>query len=147
MQDSPPERAEPAAATDTADAALIARVRRTVLHRIALASTQQHLTVRAGPDGWQALLDGVECKVLHEAGDVLSYLLRLAPGAVIPGHRHPIDEECIVLEGELRIGEQLVLHAGDYHVGRADVLHAPISTPTGALIFLRGAAPEPAQSL
>ncbi|RYG10146.1 MAG: cupin domain-containing protein [Burkholderiales bacterium] len=56
----------------------------------------------------------------------------------IPSHRHSRDEECVVLQGALRIGSQLVVAAGGYHVARAGVLHAPITTEEGALIFLRG---------
>ena len=123
----------------------IGRIRRAMLERIAHASTGQHLTVRAGSRGWQPFLEGVRIKLLHEQGDApaVSYLLQLAPGAVVPSHRHPIDEECLVLEGELRIGDTLVLQSGDYHCARAGYLHAPTVAPDGALVFLRGAAPCP----
>lgn len=117
----------------------VARVRRRVFDRIAQDCTGRHLTVRAGPDGWVPLLEGIRCKVLRDEGKVLSCLLLLAPGATLPTHRHRVDEECIVLNGELRIGDSLVVRAGDYHVGRAGVLHAPITTAGGALLFLHGA--------
>lgn len=51
----------------------------------------------------------------------------------------------MVLEGSLRIGDDLVLHAGDFHVGRQGSMHAAASTETGALVYLRGAR-EPAGS-
>lgn len=127
---------------DPSDAEVIRRARRKVLEGIAYASSSKHTTIHAGADGWQPFLDGVRCKVLNEAANVLSYLLWLEPGAVLPAHRHPIDEECIVLEGELRMGDTLVMRAGDYHLGRAGVLHAPITSDTGALVFLRGAPPD-----
>lgn len=116
------------------------RVRSRVLERI--AADAAHLT---GPDdggGWQPFLKGIEFKALGEEGPVLSYLLRLAPGAIIPAHRHPLDEECVVLRGELRIGDTLRARQGDYQMVKAGVPHAPITTETGALIFLRGAVPE-----
>lgn len=125
----------------------IRRVHAAVLGRIAQASTPQHLTVAAGDDGWQPFLEGIACKVLHEEGDTLSYLLRLAPGAVLPAHRHASNEECVVLEGELCIGDAVTVRAGGYHLARAGVLHAPITAPRGAVIFLRGEAPNPAQFL
>jgi quercetin dioxygenase-like cupin family protein len=125
-----------------ADDGLIQRVRRKVLDRIAHDVVAQHLTVRRGAEGWQSLLPGIRCKVLYEQAGALSYLLELAPGAVLPAHRHAQDEECLVLRGQLRIGDQLVVEEGDFHVGRAGVLHAPISSDTGALLFLRGAAPD-----
>ncbi|CAN5686928.1 hypothetical protein BH11PSE7_BH11PSE7_35750 [soil metagenome] len=120
----------------------VERVRRQLLGRIAEASTPQHLTVQAGEQGWEPFLDGIRCKVLHEANGVLSYLLDLAPGAVLPAHRHPQDEECLVLEGDLQIGDALSLSAGGYHLARAGVLHAAITSHAGATVFLRGACPE-----
>ncbi|MCG2594609.1 cupin domain-containing protein [Ramlibacter sp. XY19] len=124
------------------DDSLIQRVRRRVLDRVAHDVVAQHLTVRGGAEGWQPFLPGIRCKVLYEQAGTLSYLLELAPGAVLPGHRHSQDEECLVLRGRLRIGDQLVVEEGDFHVGLAGVLHAPITTDAGALIFLRGAAPD-----
>ncbi|MEO7640802.1 MAG: cupin domain-containing protein [Ramlibacter sp.] len=133
-------------APENADAVL-SRVHRKVLERIAQASTDQHLTIAGDAGHWQPFLEGVECKVLKEDGVSMSYLLRLQPGAVIPSHRHSQDEECVVLEGALRIGGQLVVAAGGYHVAKAGVLHAPISTEIGALIFLRGEILSPSQFL
>lgn len=122
------------------DQAVLARVKRRVLARIAEEQASAHLTVRAEDGQWQPFGPGLTLKVLHEAGGVMSYLVRLAPGAVLPPHRHPMDEECVVLEGSLRIGG-LEVGAGGFHLGRQDVLHMPIVSERGALIFLRGAAP------
>lgn len=124
------------------DEDLIERVKRVLLERIARESMARHVTVHAGPEGWQPLLAGVCCKVLHEQDQVRSCLLRLEPGAVLPLHQHAVDEECIVLEGELCIGGQLVVRAGDYHLGRSGVPHATITSRCGALLFLRGAVPD-----
>lgn len=118
-----------------------ARIKRRLLRAIAADATSRHLTVPPGDDGWQPFAPGLDLKVLHEAGGIMSYLLRLAPGASIPPHRHPVDEECVVLEGELRIGE-LVVPTGGFHLARADAMHERIHSERGALIFLRGAAPE-----
>ena len=117
------------------------RIRHTLLGRIAGASTSRHLTIHAGPEDWQPFIDGIAFKLLRQDAGTLSYLLRFAPGARLPGHRHPQDEECIVMQGELQIGE-LKVAAGSYHLARAGELHADISAPGGAMIFLRGACPE-----
>lgn len=90
------------------------------------------------------MVPGIERKVLHESGGVMSYLLKFAPGAVLPAHRHPVDEECVVIEGTLRIGDRL-LPAGSFHMVRADVLDADSSSDEGALIYLRGASPRAEQ--
>ena len=128
----PPEPMEPARAD---------RIKRRLMLRIAEEQRGRHLTVRADDGQWQPFGPGLTIKVLHEADGVMSYLLRLAPGATLPPHRHPMDEECVVLDGTLRIGE-LEVAAGGFHLGRQDVLHMPIVSEGGALIFLRGAVPE-----
>jgi ChrR Cupin-like domain len=91
--------------------------------------------------GWQDFGPGLRIKVLHHDGGVVSYLLRLAPAAALPVHRHPIDEECVVIEGEVQIAA-LRLGAGGFHLGRKDMLRDQLQSRDGALIFLRGAKPE-----
>jgi anti-sigma factor ChrR (cupin superfamily) len=121
-----------------------ARIRRHLLRRIANEQMPQHKTVLPGEAGWEPLGPGLAMKRLHESGGILSYLVRLAPGAVLAAHRHPVDEECVVLEGEMLIGAHRV-GPGGFHLGRAGVLHDRIRCgEAGALVFLRGAAPEPA---
>ena len=134
----------PVLASLQSELALIARVRAKVFRAIADDARPGHATVRAGAGSWEPLGDGVERKVLHRTGDALSCLLRLAPGALVPGHAHPIDEECLVLEGTLRIGSGLVLKAGDFHVGRKGLAHEDASTETGTVVFLRSANAESA---
>lgn len=121
-------------------------IRRRLLERVA-DTEDSHLTIPASPSGWQPYGDGVQIKVLHENDGVLSYLLRFAPGARIDAHRHPVDEECLVLEGVLKVGSQTEVGPGGYHLARAGTLHAGISTATGATIFLRGAEPHVDQLL
>jgi quercetin dioxygenase-like cupin family protein len=121
-------------------------IRRRLLERVA-DTEDRHLTVPPGADGWQPFADGVQIKVLHENEGILSYLLRFAPGARLEAHRHPADEECLVLEGVLKVGSQTEVGPGGYHLARAGSLHASISTETGATIFLRGAEPHVDQLL
>jgi quercetin dioxygenase-like cupin family protein len=106
-----------------------------------------HLTIAAHEGDWQPFLEGVVIKVLREHQGVLSYLLRLAPGAALPPHRHPHDEECVVLDGWLRVGSRTEIGPGAYHLAHRGALHAAITTATGATIFLRGAVPEAGQAL
>lgn len=128
-------------APELAPQRLVNRVRSKVMRSIAEMSLEKHSTVHAHENTWHAFLDNVEFKLLNEVDGIASYLLRLQPGAVLPAHHHPVDEECVVLEGDLRIGEKLILKAGDFHLARKDVPHAEITTENGALIFLRGAMP------
>lgn len=117
-----------------------ARVKRRLLRRIAAEETPRHATVHPDPQAWSPFGKGMQIKVLHQAEGVMSYLVRMAPGSALPAHRHPVDEECVVLEGSVQIGE-LHVAAGGFHLGRKDVLHDRVSTVDGALIYLRGAAP------
>ena len=124
------------------DADLLARVRARVLRAMGNESAAPHLTIRAGSGQWESLAPGLERKLLRDADGVVSALLRLAPGVVVAGHAHPIDEECVVLEGTLRIGPDLLLHAGDFHLGRKGRAHADATTDTGAMVYLRSAKAE-----
>ena len=125
-------------------AAETAALRRRLLLQVAV-TPQHHLTVPAGDAGWQPFLPGVSIKVLHDQEGVMSYLLRLAPGAVLSSHRHPNDEECLVLQRRVTIGPDLEVSAGGFHLARRDALHAPISSAGGATLFLRGVWPHPGQ--
>jgi quercetin dioxygenase-like cupin family protein len=127
-------------------AAQIRAIRRRLMERVADADTS-HLTLPPGEAGWQDWLPGVRIKVLREEAGVMSYLLRLAPGASVPAHRHRLDEECLVLQGRLRVGSQLQLDAGGYHLAHQGALHASLSSDEGALIFLRGASPDARDAL
>lgn len=130
-----------------ADANLLDRVRRQVMQEIAAAGSQAqlHETVRASERPWEQISVGIERRLLFETAEATSCLLRLSPGTALPGHDHPIDEECLVLEGTLRIGTDLLLHPGDFHVGLQGVPHAQASTDTGAILFVRQAR-QPADS-
>jgi len=138
-----PDSTNPSAGGMPAQARII---RRRLMQRVADADVS-HVTVDRADGHWQPLLAGVEIKVLREHLGLLSYLLRLEPGATLPPHRHPVDEECVVLEGRLRIGSQIELGPGGYHLAHAGALHAMISTVGGATIYLRGAVPDASQVL
>ncbi|HVZ42980.1 MAG TPA: cupin domain-containing protein [Ramlibacter sp.] len=129
-----------------ADEASLERVRAKLMRRIANDSVPHHTSIHAGQGSWHALLPGIERKVLFEEGGVMSYLLKFAPGAVLPAHRHPVDEECVVISGVLRIGN-LVLPPGSYHRVRHDIMDADSTSDEGAVIFLRGATPRADQLL
>ncbi len=131
---APPEADDPAAR---------ARSRRRLLRAIAANETRL-VTVAPAGDGFAPFAPGVAIKVLHRAGGLMAYLLRLDPGAALPAHRHPLDETCVVLEGELQIGATLVVPAGGYHLAPAGSLHAAVTSRSGALLFLHGAVPEAA---
>jgi quercetin dioxygenase-like cupin family protein len=124
------------------DAVDAATMRERVLKRI--RASKALTTIQAHEGEWQPFSPKVSIKVLRRDVHTQSYLLKLEPGAVVLPHVHGEDEECMVLEGEVRIGD-LVVKAGAYHLAPKGVPHEPISSETGAVLFLRGAIPAARQ--
>ncbi len=96
------------------------------------------LTVRSDEGRWMKIARGVSMKNLYadKKSKTHSFLLKLEPGSSLPEHQHFADEECMVLEGEVRLGD-VVVRAGDYHLAPRGVAHGRVSSKTGALLFLR----------
>jgi quercetin dioxygenase-like cupin family protein len=88
-------------------------------------------------EGWVNIAEGVARKCLYTQNNIASYYYRIAPGAEIPSHAHTQDEECLVLEGEVFMGDQL-LQQWDYQVAPVGTLHASATTDVGTLLFIRG---------
>jgi anti-sigma factor ChrR (cupin superfamily) len=109
-----------------------------VMARIRGKKSFDLMTVRADEGTWIKLLPGVEKKILHESanGERQSYLLRMAPGSIIPPHIHIHHEESIMLEGEVKVGKTH-LSAGDYHFARKGSLHGLARTKIGCLVFVK----------
>jgi len=99
------------------------------------------LTVRAEEGEWISLGPKVEMKTLLKVGEVTHFMLRLAPGALLPPHDHLLDEESFCLEGEVQYGD-VVLGAGDFHLAPRGTPHGLIRSRKGALLYLRGADPR-----
>lgn len=115
-----------------------ARMREALFQRVH-AAAPDFLFVHSHEGEWVRLLRGVELKLLRQDGGQRSYLLRMAAGARIPPHEHALDEESLVLEGEVTINGVLC-RAGDYHFAPRGKPHARLSTDRGCLLFVRGAA-------
>jgi anti-sigma factor ChrR (cupin superfamily) len=98
------------------------------------------LTVRAEEGSWRFMAPGVTVKTLwrDRRSGRWSALLRVEPGAIYPPHDHDEDEECLVLEGELRFGD-LLLKAGDFHLARKGHRHPGATSAGGCLLYLSGA--------
>ena len=94
--------------------------------------------VRAGESGWQAIgIEGIQVKKLFSdpERDSVTMLIRMAPGTAYPPHRHGGPEQCLVLEGDLQVGN-LVLQAGDYQCAAADSVHEVSRTSGGCLLLI-----------
>ena len=95
-------------------------------------------TVRAGEMKWYPISPLIEVKMLRQDREQKNQtvLLRLKPGAVIPGHMHAMEEECLVLEGEIKVSGHLV-RQGDMHICKPGYAHPDIITETGAVLLVR----------
>jgi anti-sigma factor ChrR (cupin superfamily) len=128
----------PAALSQPAQQALHERI----LQNLQTQAPEGTFTIRAAEMQWVKAGPGVEVKVLRKDAqrNDQTVLIRMQPGSVVLGHRHTQEEECLILEGEIFIGEHR-LSAGDMHVARPGVVHAPIRAPRGALLMIRSEMP------
>jgi anti-sigma factor ChrR (cupin superfamily) len=104
-------------------------------------------TLRATEAAWLVLGPKVEMKILRRdpATRMQSVLLRVAAGGMIPAHRHTLEEEFIILEGECQVGTDRLI-VGDVHIAAPGSWHDDITTQTGALVFVRGEIRSGAQA-
>jgi anti-sigma factor ChrR (cupin superfamily) len=93
--------------------------------------------VRAHQGDWQRVSEGVSAKQLYTDPDrdSVTMLVRMAPGTTYPAHRHAGPEQCLVIEGDLQVGD-LVLHAGDYQCAGAGSIHDVTRTERGCLLLI-----------
>jgi quercetin dioxygenase-like cupin family protein len=99
------------------------------------------LTIREGEGEWQEFSAGVRKKQLFNDGENEAFLIRMEPGTRCPPHDHHADEECVVLSGEVWLGDVFV-RAGDFHLAPKGRPHAEIYSPKGVLLYVRtGVAP------
>ncbi len=94
--------------------------------------------VRAGEGTWQTIgLAGIFVKKLYSdpERDTVTMLIRMEPGAEYPAHQHGGPEQCLVLEGDLCVGD-LVLQAGDYQCAPPDSIHDVSRTRGGCLLLI-----------
>jgi quercetin dioxygenase-like cupin family protein len=115
-----------------------------VLARVAPAPAGT-TTWRVSDSGWFSPVPNVEMKLLRriEAEGTQELLVRMGPGCVVPEHSHRKEEQMVILEGEVRVGEHL-LRAGDTHVAPPGSWHPALTTERGVLMLLRIEDPMPA---
>ena len=86
---------------------------------------------------WEQVAPGIECKLLATDAERqrVSMLVRLAPGARYPAHRHAGVEELHLLDGELWIDDRK-LFAGDYNYGAPGARDERVWSETGCTCVL-----------
>lgn len=91
-------------------------------------------------DHWEPLSEGVDIMGLRCVGGVVSTLTRVAPGAVVMDHAHSQDEDCLMLQGELFLGD-ILLREDDYQLASVGGTHVNGTSDTGALFYFHGCMP------
>lgn len=89
---------------------------------------------------WQPLSEGVEVKNLRQNGNVVSMLARVAPGFPVLDHGHALDEDCMMLSGDLFLGD-ILMRQGDYQMAPKSEIHSNSMSDSGALFYFHGAMP------
>jgi quercetin dioxygenase-like cupin family protein len=87
---------------------------------------------------WREGFEGVQTLALWGTADVVSMLVRFAPGAGVPDHHHAVHEDCLMLEGSMFLGD-IVLRAGDYQLAPAGGGHFGEMSDVGGTFFFHGA--------
>ncbi len=94
--------------------------------------------VPAGEAGWEPLRHGVRIKPLHKVGERISMLVQFEPGARVPDHPHALGEECLMVQGELFLGDVL-LREGEFQFAPSGSSHGELYSDVGCMLFFSGA--------
>ena len=94
--------------------------------------------VRPGESAWQPLREGVDICPLHQQSGAVSMLARFAAGGRVPAHAHGIDEQCLMVEGELFLGDLLLREGGFQHAPPGSA-HGELMADRPCLLFFHGA--------
>lgn len=125
-------------------AATVAKMRNSMMQRVSADKKHTPIGFKTliADEGWSLEAPGLEVKILHSEAEtgIFSYLIRLQAGFTMQGHDHPVDEECLMIEGDLTLGS-ITLNAGDYHFAPKGVPHGRVSSKNGCMAFIRGAIP------
>jgi anti-sigma factor ChrR (cupin superfamily) len=96
-------------------------------------------TLHANEGSWEETgVEGVQVRRLFvdRANNRMTAMFRMAPGTSYPEHIHDGPEECYVLEGDLHVGEELIMRAGDYQRATPGSEHAAQWTQCGCLLLV-----------
>jgi anti-sigma factor ChrR (cupin superfamily) len=110
---------------------------RRIADSIGFASAHAFFPAEGGD--WRVLAERVHLKVLTRDPDsgLASYLVRYGPGTSFPVHPQRSVEECMLVSGDLRIGD-VDMRPGDLQIAVPGLAHGPLVSQHGALVFVRG---------
>lgn len=99
-------------------------------------SARQAAWLAPGP--WRNSGPGAQYQPLSVQAHVASMLVRLSAGTAIADHQHELGEDCLVLQGEMFLGD-ILLRAGDYQLAPAGAAHLDGISEHGVLFYFHGA--------
>jgi quercetin dioxygenase-like cupin family protein len=94
--------------------------------------------VHAAGRRWRPTFAGVELLPMWGTVEMTSMLVRFAPGASVPDHHHAAHEDCLMLDGEMFLGD-ILLRTGDYQLAPAGGGHFGETSDVGCTFFFHGA--------
>ncbi len=94
-------------------------------------------TVRDDDSDWPDYAPGIQRRVLWQHAGQAAMLYRARAGASVPLHTHGHDEECLMVQGELFLDDEL-LQEGDYQLAPAGTRHRTTETDTGVVLYAHG---------
>lgn len=95
--------------------------------------------LRHGLGDWRATpYAGVSTKLLYldKISGLATSMLKLEPGAIYPAHHHTAEEQCYVIEGDIRLGEHVHLHQGDFTTARPGTNHGYLTSDGGCTVII-----------
>ena len=100
---------------------------------------EEHRYLPARDGDWRVLAERVYLKVLQrdDATGLATYLVRYGPGTQFAVHPQRTTEECLLVAGDLRIGDT-DMQPGDLQIAVPGIPHGPLVSQGGALVFVRG---------
>ena len=126
----------------------MSRWRRVTLRRRILdAFRSENPSRRPRGNDWLPLSPGIRIKPLRvdSKSGYVSALWNVDAGAGIPPHFHHHADECVVVSGTIAVGGS-ILRRGDYLLGRQGEWHPRISSPGGAMLYVRAHMPAVIQA-
>ncbi|RJP39070.1 MAG: cupin domain-containing protein [Phycisphaerales bacterium] len=129
-----------AEAGESAEDGAAAHDERQVWKRWDADASATHLLIRnAMKTGWEETgISGIAVRRLSvdRQRNQTTMLVRMAAGTGYPSHIHDGPEECLVLEGDLRVGDEHHLRAGDFQRMAPGSRHGYQSTDGGCLLLI-----------
>jgi anti-sigma factor ChrR (cupin superfamily) len=96
-------------------------------------------TLRAQDGSWEETgVAGVRVRRLFvdRQSNRMTAMFKMDPGTSYPEHVHDGPEECYVLEGDLHVGDEFVMHKGDYQRATPQSEHGRQWTKGGCLLLV-----------